>query len=156
MIFFCGGTTVSADLIREATASYPHCLCFRAYGSTEMPTTTLGIRDQVHADLGAETDGEVVPPTEVKIVDASSAPGQACPEPSRRAQGERDVAGAGRRLDRQVPVAGDCGLREHGGGTKQRRQNETRTSHESRLLKKWMRTDQIRDERTVDVTTGYD
>jgi acyl-CoA synthetase (AMP-forming)/AMP-acid ligase II len=69
-IFFCGGTTVSADLIREAAAAYPQWLCFRAYGSTEMPTTTLGIRDRVHAKLGAETDGEVVPPTEVKIVDA--------------------------------------------------------------------------------------
>ena len=71
-IFFCGGTTVSADLIREAAAMYPSCLIFRAYGSTEMPTTTLGIRDQAQADLGAETDGEVVPPTEVEIVDASS------------------------------------------------------------------------------------
>jgi acyl-CoA synthetase (AMP-forming)/AMP-acid ligase II len=70
-IFFCGGTTVSADLIREATAAHLHCLCFRAYGSTEMPTTTLGIRDRAHADLGAETDGEVVPPTEVRIVDPS-------------------------------------------------------------------------------------
>jgi acyl-CoA synthetase (AMP-forming)/AMP-acid ligase II len=37
-----------------------------------MPTTTLGIRDPAQADLGAETDGEVVPPTEVKIVDPSS------------------------------------------------------------------------------------
>ena len=71
-IFFCGGTTVSPDLIREAAATYPQCLFFRAYGSTEMPTTTLGIRDRAHADLGAETDGEVVPPTEVEIVDASS------------------------------------------------------------------------------------
>jgi len=71
-VFFCGGTTVAADLIREAATTYPHCLCFRAYGSTEMPTTTLGIRDRAHADLGAETDGEVVPPTEVKIVDPSS------------------------------------------------------------------------------------
>ena len=71
-IFFCGGTTVSADLIREASATYPHCLFFRAYGSTEMPTTTLGIRHRAHADLGAETDGEVVPPTEVKLVDPSS------------------------------------------------------------------------------------
>jgi acyl-CoA synthetase (AMP-forming)/AMP-acid ligase II len=74
-IFFCGGTTVSADLIREAAATYPQWLCFRAYGSTEMPTTTLGIRDLAHANLGAETDGEVVPPTEVKIVDAQ-APGE--------------------------------------------------------------------------------
>ncbi|HWP65939.1 MAG TPA: AMP-binding protein [Candidatus Limnocylindria bacterium] len=68
-IFFCGGTTVSPDLIREAAATHPHCLFFRAYGSTEMPTTTLGIRDRADAALGAETDGEVVPPTEVKIVD---------------------------------------------------------------------------------------
>lgn len=71
-IFFCGGTTVSADLIREAAATHPQCLFFRAYGSTEMPSTTLGIRDRSQADLGAETDGEVVPPTEVRIVDASS------------------------------------------------------------------------------------
>ena len=71
-LFFCGGTTVSADLIREAAAAYPSCMFFRAYGSTEMPTTTLGIRDRAQADLGAETDGEVVPPTEVRIVDASS------------------------------------------------------------------------------------
>jgi acyl-CoA synthetase (AMP-forming)/AMP-acid ligase II len=71
-IFFCGGTTVSADLIREAAARYPECLSFRAYGSTEMPTTTLGIRDRGHADFGAATDGEVVPPTEVKLVDATT------------------------------------------------------------------------------------
>jgi acyl-CoA synthetase (AMP-forming)/AMP-acid ligase II len=71
-LFFCGGTIVSADLIREAAAAYPSCLIFRAYGSTEMPTTTLGIRDRAQADLGAETDGEIVPPTQVEIVDASS------------------------------------------------------------------------------------
>jgi acyl-CoA synthetase (AMP-forming)/AMP-acid ligase II len=68
-LFFCGGTTVSADLIREAAATHPHCLFFRAYGSTEVPATTLGIRTHAQAELGAETDGEVVPPTEVKIVD---------------------------------------------------------------------------------------
>jgi len=71
-IFFCGGTTVSPDLIREAAAAHPQCLFFRAYGSTEMPSTTLGIRDRSQADLGADTDGEVVPPTEVRIVDATS------------------------------------------------------------------------------------
>jgi acyl-CoA synthetase (AMP-forming)/AMP-acid ligase II len=71
-LFFCGGTTVSPDLIREAAATHPRCLFFRAYGSTEMPTTTLGIRDRTQAELGADTDGEVVPPTEVKFVDPSS------------------------------------------------------------------------------------
>src|SRR5262249_59348992 len=55
-IFFCGGTTVSADLIREVATTYPQCLCFRAYGSTEMPTTTLAIRDLAHADPGAGAD----------------------------------------------------------------------------------------------------
>lgn len=77
-LFFCGGTTVSSDLIREASAAHPQCLFFRAYGSTEMPTTTLGIRDRAQAALGATTDGEVVPPTEVRIVDASS--GAALPD----------------------------------------------------------------------------
>lgn len=71
-LFFCGGTTVSAELIRAASAAHPQCLFFRAYGSTEMPTTTLGIRDRAQAALGAETDGEVVPPTEVRIVDAAT------------------------------------------------------------------------------------
>jgi acyl-CoA synthetase (AMP-forming)/AMP-acid ligase II len=71
-IFFCGGTTVSADIIREAAATHPHCLFFRAFGSTEMPSTTLGIRERTQAALGAATDGEVVPPTEVKIVDVTS------------------------------------------------------------------------------------
>jgi acyl-CoA synthetase (AMP-forming)/AMP-acid ligase II len=37
-----------------------------------MPSTTLGIRDRAQATLGAETDGEVVPPTEVKLVDMTS------------------------------------------------------------------------------------
>ena len=71
-LFFCGGTTVSADLIREASMAHPRCLFFRAYGSTEMPTTTLGIRARAQATLGAETDGEIVPPTEVRIVDAKT------------------------------------------------------------------------------------
>ncbi len=74
-LFFCGGTTVSADLIRTAGQEFPQCLFFRAYGSTEGPTTTLGIRSRDQATMGAETDGEVVPPTEVKIVDpAGDAP----------------------------------------------------------------------------------
>jgi acyl-CoA synthetase (AMP-forming)/AMP-acid ligase II len=68
-LFFCGGTTVSPDLVRAAAEQFPHCQFFRAYGSTEMPTTTLGIRSRAQARMGAETDGEVVPPTEVRIVD---------------------------------------------------------------------------------------
>ena len=69
-LFFCGGTTVSPDLIRNASATFPNCLFFRAYGSTEMITATLGIRDREHTDLGADTDGEIVYPAELKIIDA--------------------------------------------------------------------------------------
>jgi acyl-CoA synthetase (AMP-forming)/AMP-acid ligase II len=70
-LFFCGGTTVSPDLIRKATAAIPNCLFFRVYGSTEMPTTTVGIRTRAQAAMGAETDGEVIPPTEFQVVEAA-------------------------------------------------------------------------------------
>jgi acyl-CoA synthetase (AMP-forming)/AMP-acid ligase II len=70
-LFFCGGTTVSPDLIRRATEEIPNCLFFRVYGSTEMTTTTIGIRSRAQADMGAETDGEVIPPTEIQVVAAT-------------------------------------------------------------------------------------
>jgi acyl-CoA synthetase (AMP-forming)/AMP-acid ligase II len=74
-LFFCGGTTVSPDLIRAAGSAFPRCLFFRAYGSTEMTTTTVGIRTRAQARMGAETDGEVMAPTEVRVVDpAGNAP----------------------------------------------------------------------------------
>ncbi len=69
-LFFCGGTTVSPDLIRTASATFPNCMFFRCYGSTEMVTATLGIRDRAQADLGADTDGEIVYPAELQIIDA--------------------------------------------------------------------------------------
>lgn len=68
-IFFCGGTTVSPEIIRRASARFPSCMFFRSYGCTEAPTSSMGIRTQAQARLGADTDGEIVPPTEVKIVD---------------------------------------------------------------------------------------
>lgn len=70
-LFFCGGTTVSPDLIRTAADAVPNCLFFRVYGSTEMTTTTVGIRSHEQARMGAETDGEVILPTEVRIVNAT-------------------------------------------------------------------------------------
>lgn len=73
-LFFCGGTTVSPDLIRQASAAFPGCLFFRAYGSTEMTCVTLGIQDRSQADLGAETDGIVLPPTEAKLLDDADQP----------------------------------------------------------------------------------
>ncbi|MDT0509817.1 AMP-binding protein [Novosphingobium sp. MMS21-SN21R] len=69
-LFFCGGTTVSPDLIRKASETFPNCLFFRCYGSTEMVTATLGIREREQAELGADTDGEIVYPAELKIIDA--------------------------------------------------------------------------------------
>lgn len=73
-LFFCGGTTVSPDLIKEASAAFTDTLFFRAYGSTEMTTATLGVRDKADADKGAETDGEIVPPVEMIIVDDAGQP----------------------------------------------------------------------------------
>ncbi len=67
--FFCGGTSVSPQLIREVSGAFPNCLFFRAYGSTEVMTVTLGISSREEAALGAETDGVVRPPIEVRLVD---------------------------------------------------------------------------------------
>ncbi len=74
-LFFCGGTTVSPDLIRLASATFPNGLFFRAYGSTEMTCATLGISGRAETQYGAETDGAIRYPTEVRIVDpAGDAP----------------------------------------------------------------------------------
>ena len=69
-LFFCGGTTVSPDLIKRASKTFPHAEFYRAYGSTEMLTATLGPRTPDEAWLGAETDGQVRAPVEMRIVDA--------------------------------------------------------------------------------------
>jgi acyl-CoA synthetase (AMP-forming)/AMP-acid ligase II len=66
--FFCGGTSVSPELIKQVSAAFPGCLFFRAYGSTEMMTVTLGITGRNDAQLGAETDGIVLPPIQVRLV----------------------------------------------------------------------------------------
>lgn len=67
--FFCGGTSVSPELIKQVSRAFPQCLFFRAYGSTEMMTVTLGISSKEQEQLGAETDGIVLPPIQVKLVD---------------------------------------------------------------------------------------
>src|SRR5262249_57471155 len=61
---------------------------------------------------------------------------------------QRNGARAGRRLDGQLPVSRDCSLRECGDGNEQRRQNEARTGHDSRLPEREIA------ERMRDVTTG--
>jgi len=69
-LFFCGGTTVSPELIMRANRMIPGAVFFRAYGSTEMITATWGIQDRADAKYGAETDGHVIYPVEMRIVDA--------------------------------------------------------------------------------------
>jgi acyl-CoA synthetase (AMP-forming)/AMP-acid ligase II len=73
-LFFCGGTTVSPALIREASAAFPDTLIFRVYGSTEMSCATLGIQSRDQAEMGAETDGIILYPTELKLVDDNDGP----------------------------------------------------------------------------------
>ena len=73
-LFFCGGTTVSPTLITAANEAFPDCLFFRAYGSTEMTCVTLGIQDRTQQVYGAETDGIVLTPTEVKLLDDNAQP----------------------------------------------------------------------------------
>jgi len=64
---FCGGAAGNPELVHAAARAFPQCLFFRAYGSTEMPTVGMGISSRADADMGARTDGQVLPPTEVKI-----------------------------------------------------------------------------------------
>ena len=71
-LFFCGGTTVSPELINRAAAMVPQALFYRAYGSTECLTATLGHTDKADARFGAETDGRIVYPVEMHIVDAAT------------------------------------------------------------------------------------
>ena len=71
-LFFCGGTTVSPELIQRAAKMVPQALFYRAYGSTECLTAMLGHSDRKDAWLGAETDGCIVYPVEMRIVDAAT------------------------------------------------------------------------------------
>ena len=73
-LFFCGGTTVSPDLILQASKTFPGCMFFRCYGSTEMPTATLGIRETSQVTLGAHTDGEIIYPVEFRLLGADGTP----------------------------------------------------------------------------------
>ena len=71
-LFFCGGTTVAPALIERAAAMMPKAFFYRAYGSTECLTATLGHTRREDAHFGAETDGRIVYPVEMRIVDGDS------------------------------------------------------------------------------------
>ena len=120
-LFFCGGTTVSPDLILRASAEFPHCLFFRAYGSTEMTTATLGIRSRAQAEMGAYTDGEIVYPVEMKIVGDHDEPLADGEEGEILARGPGLFAGYLRPSDNEGAFTedgffrmGDLGRRVHG------------------------------------------
>ena len=67
-LFSCGGAAVPPDLIRRARAALG-CVAKRVYGSTEFPTiTTTGAADA--ETMGADTEGRVIAPAELRIVDA--------------------------------------------------------------------------------------
>jgi len=69
VFFLCGGAAVPADLVARAYEAFPDCVTFRAFGSTECPLITQGVRgDPVRC--GA-TDGRV-DDYEVKVVDEAS------------------------------------------------------------------------------------
>lgn len=58
-VFICGGASVPPSLVREASAWFANCAVSRVYGSTEVPTITIGslaVGDLEHA---AETDGRI-------------------------------------------------------------------------------------------------
>jgi cyclohexanecarboxylate-CoA ligase len=70
-LFSCGGAAVSAALIRHARATLG-CVAKRVYGSTEFPTiTTTDAADA--ATMGIESEGRVIAPAELRIVDADGA-----------------------------------------------------------------------------------
>lgn len=58
-IFICGGASVPPSLIREASDWFENCIATRVYGSTEVPTITVGSVEPGDSDHAAFTDGRV-------------------------------------------------------------------------------------------------
>src|SRR3546814_16930942 len=59
-LFICGGAPVAPALMRRAAQAIPGCAISRAFGSSEAPTVTLGVRGVEELELGATTDGRLV------------------------------------------------------------------------------------------------
>src|SRR3546814_7447007 len=59
-LFICGGAPVAPELVRRAAQAIPGCAISRAFGSSEAPTVTLGVRGVEELELGATTDGRIV------------------------------------------------------------------------------------------------
>jgi acyl-CoA synthetase (AMP-forming)/AMP-acid ligase II len=70
--FACGGAAIPPELIREAYHKVG-LRAFRAYGSSEAPTVTLGVRPGGPLEKAAETDGFIFG-HEVQILDFENRP----------------------------------------------------------------------------------
>ncbi|MFV0495970.1 AMP-binding protein, partial [Mycobacterium sp.] len=56
-VFICGGASVPPSLIREASDYFEKAVVTRAYGSTEVPVTSVGVTAADDVEHAAETDG---------------------------------------------------------------------------------------------------
>ena len=70
-MFVAGGSGIPEALAKSAYDELDNCVLFRAYGATEVPTTTLGSLDRADIRLNISTDGRPVY-TELKIVDLAT------------------------------------------------------------------------------------
>jgi acyl-CoA synthetase (AMP-forming)/AMP-acid ligase II len=69
--FVTGGAPVPPQAINRANEHFANCLAFRVYGSSEVPTVSLGIATRKDLVLAATSEGKVVN-NEVRIVDAAN------------------------------------------------------------------------------------
>ena len=75
--FICGGASVPSSLIQQASSQFVHCTVSRAYGSTEVPLVSPGIRSRADASFGATTDGECAADVQILADDGTPvAPGE--------------------------------------------------------------------------------
>ena len=58
-LFICGGASVPPSLIRDANAYFATATASRVYGSTEVPTITIGSVSPDDGEHAAETDGRI-------------------------------------------------------------------------------------------------
>jgi cyclohexanecarboxylate-CoA ligase len=73
-LFSLGGAGVAPAMVREGARAFGGargCWCKRTYGSTEYPTLTTG-REGDDPERDATTDGVVIGPAEVRIVDITT------------------------------------------------------------------------------------
>ena len=69
--------SVPSSLIQQASSQFVHCTVSRAYGSTEVPLVSPGIRSRADAAFGATTDGECAADVQILADDGTPvAPGE--------------------------------------------------------------------------------